>query len=226
MTKLDGSVVLVLGASGGLGSRLSAQLEDEGATVVRAGRNADALSGPDAFLADIREPTGPASLVSAALEAHGRLDGVIVSAGVVAFGPVNELTDDVLLELFDVNALAPIRLIRDAMPALTESAAAGRDPFVITLSGVVSEAPTFGLAAYSASKSALAAFTQAATRDLRKAGIRVVDARPAHVETELSRHPIAGTAPKFPQGLDPDAVAERIIRAIVDDEKDLPSTAF
>ena len=226
MTKLDGSVVLVLGASGGLGSRLSAQLEDEGATVVRAGRNADALSGPDAFLADIREPTGPASLVSAALKAHGRLDGVIVSAGVVAFGPVNELTDDVLLELFDVNALAPIRLIRDAMPALTESAAAGRDPFVITLSGVVSEAPTFGLAAYSASKSALAAFTQAATRDLRKAGIRVVDARPAHVETELSRHPIAGTAPKFPQGLDPDAVAERIIRAIVDDEKDLPSTAF
>lgn len=226
MTRLDGSVVLVVGASGGLGSRLSSQLSEAGATVVRAGRTPDRISGPDAYLADLREAQGPASLVSAAMQAHGRLDGVVIAAGVVAFGPVAELTDAALGELFDVNALAPIRLIRDAMPALAESAAAGRDPFVVTLSGVVSEAPTFGLAAYSASKSALAAFTQAATRDLRKAGIRVIDARPGHVETELSTHPIAGTAPKFPQGLDPEAVAARIIRAIVDDEKDLPSTAF
>lgn len=226
MTELDGAVVLVLGASGGLGSRLSAQLADRGATVIRAARNPETISGPDAFVADLRTESSPASILRSAIEARGRIDGVIVAAGVVAFGPVESVTDATIRELFDVNALAPIRLIRDAMPHLAESAAAGRDPFIITLSGVVSEAPTFGLAAYSASKAALAAFTQAATRDLRKAGIRVIDARPGHVETGLASHPIAGASPSYPTGLDPDAVAARIIQAIVDDEKDLPSSEF
>ena len=226
MTTLDGKVVLVVGASGGLGSRFAERLAAEGATVVRAGRDPQRMSGENAYLADIRDPSGPASLVQAALLAHGRLDGVIVAAGVVAFGPVDQLTDAALAELFETNAYGAIRLVRDAMPALADSATAGNEPFVVTLSGVVSESPTFGLAAYSASKAALAAFTQAATRDLRKAGIRVLDARPGHVETELSRHPIEGASPKFPTGLDPDAVVDRILTAIVDDEKDLPSTSF
>lgn len=216
-------IVLVVGASGGLGSRLSQQLDDAGATVIRTARNGTAEG---VVLADLRDEGAPASLLAAAVEEHGRIDGIIIAAGVVAFGPVEELTDATIHELFAVNALTPIRLIRDAMPHLRASSEAGRDPFILTLTGVVSEAPTFGLAAYSASKAALAAFGQAATRDLRRAGIRIIDARPAHVETGLAGHPIAGTSPKYPEGLDPDVVAARLIRAIVDDEKDLPSTAF
>ena len=53
-----------------------------------------------------------------------------------------------------------------------------------------------------------------------------MDARPGHTGTALSEHPIAGSAPRFGAALDPDLVAARIITAIVDGEKDLPSTAF
>ncbi|WP_258935239.1 hypothetical protein [Nesterenkonia pannonica] len=53
-----------------------------------------------------------------------------------------------------------------------------------------------------------------------------MDARPGHTGTSLSEHLIAGSAPSFPEPLDPDRVAERIVTAIVDGEKDLPSTAF
>ena len=53
-----------------------------------------------------------------------------------------------------------------------------------------------------------------------------MDARPGHTATELSQHPIAGSAPAFGTALDPDAVAARIVRGIVDGEKDLPSAAF
>ncbi|GAA4670911.1 SDR family NAD(P)-dependent oxidoreductase [Frondihabitans cladoniiphilus] len=226
MSELAGAVVLVAGASGGLGRILAAQLEAAGAVVVRAGRSADRLQGPDAYLADLRERTGGASLVAAALQAHGHLDGVIVAAGVVAFGPVAELDDDVLDELFETNALGPIRLIRAAHPALKASAAGGGKPFVLTLSGVVAESPTAGMAAYSASKAALAAFLSATSREFRRDGIRAVDARPGHTETHLSEHPLAGAAPSFPPGLAPEAVASRIVRALVDDEKDLPSSAF
>jgi NAD(P)-dependent dehydrogenase (short-subunit alcohol dehydrogenase family) len=226
MTELDGAVVLVVGASGGLGSRIATLLDQAGAVVVRGGRDPAHLTGPDAFLADLREPQGGPSLVAAALAAHGRLDGVIVAAGVVAFGPAAEVDDAALDELFETNATGPIRILRAAFPALAESASAGRKPFAVTLSGVVSESPTAGMAAYSASKAALAAFVQAAGREWRRSGIRLVDARPGHTSTALSEHPVAGVAPAFGAGLDPDDVAARILRAIASDEKDLPSGAF
>ncbi|KQO47545.1 MULTISPECIES: SDR family oxidoreductase [unclassified Frigoribacterium] len=226
MTDLDGAVVLVAGASGGLGVRVAAMLEDEGAVVVRAARRPDSLSGPGAYFADLRDPSGGAALVRSALDEHGRLDGVVVAAGVVAFGAAKDLDDDTLDELVATNALGPIRLLRDAHTALAQSAAAGRKPFVVTISGVVSEAPTVGMAAYSASKAALAAFVSAAGREYRRDGIRVLDARPGHTDTGLATRAVAGQAPAFGAALDPDAVAERIVRAIVDGEKDLPGSAF
>lgn len=226
MTELTGAVVLVVGASGVLGSAIAAGLAAQGATVVRAGRNPEGLSGPDAFLTDLREEAAAKALVAASLTAHDRLDGLVIAAGVVAFGPADAVTDETLRDLFQTNTLAPIRLIRESAPHLAESAAAGRKPFVVTISGIVAESPTAGLAAYSASKAALAAFVQASSRELRRSGIRVLDARPGHTETGLATRSIAGSAPAFPQGLDPQAVADRIIRGIVDDEKDLPSTAF
>lgn len=226
MTDIDGAVILVAGASGGLGSLLAQQLTEAGAIVVRGGRSGERLTGPDAYLADLRQRDGGGSLVAAALAAHGRLDGVVVAAGVVAFGPTSELDDDTLVELVDTNLLAPIRLIRAALPALAASAEAGRKPFVVTISGVVAESPTAGMAAYSASKAGLAAFAAASSRELRRQGVRILDARPGHTETTLSQHPLAGTAPAFGAGLDPDAVAARIVQGIVGDEKDLPSTAF
>jgi cyclic-di-GMP-binding biofilm dispersal mediator protein len=226
MTDLSGAVVLVVGASGVLGAEIARDLEAEGCTVVRAGRSADRLSGPDAFLADLTDDTAAAALVAAAVRAHDRLDGVVIAAGVVAFGPAAEVTDDTLRRLFETNALAPIRLIREAIPHLAASAASGGKPFVVTLSGIVAESPTAGLAAYSASKAALAAFVQASSRELRRIGIRLLDARPGHTETGLATRSIAGTSPAFAAGLDPAAVAGRIVRAIIDDEKDLPSGAF
>jgi cyclic-di-GMP-binding biofilm dispersal mediator protein len=83
-----------------------------------------------------------------------------------------------------------------------------------------------GLAAYSASKAALYAFGQAISRELRKDGIRVIDARPGHTETGLATRAIAGVAPAFPQGMSAEQVADRIIRAIIENEKDLPADSF
>lgn len=226
MTELSGAVVLVVGASGVLGAEIARLLETRGSVVLRAGRTPGNLAGPDAFLADLTDETAAAALIAASLRAHDRLDGVVIAAGVVAFGAASEVTDETLRRLFETNTLAPIRLIREATPHLAASATAGRNPFIVTLSGIVAESPTAGLAAYSASKAALAAFVQASSRELRRSGIRVLDARPGHTETGLAMRAISGTAPAFAPGLDPSVVADRIVRAIVDNEKDLPSNAF
>lgn len=230
MGELSGSTILVVGATGGLGREIARLLAGAGATLVLSARDPDnltALGLPGTVApADLADPAAILDLVEAAAAVTGHLDGIVVAAGVVAFGPAETLCPDVVDQLFRVNSTAPILLFQAAHAALVASAAAGRAPFLVTLSGVVSESPTANLAAYSASKAAVAAFVAAAGREVRRAGIRLIDARPGHTETALSTHPLAGTAPRFPSGLDPVAVAERIVRAIVEGERDLPSTAF
>jgi short-subunit dehydrogenase len=225
MSRFDDAVVLVLGASGGLGRLIADELDSRGARTVRSGRNAAAL-GERPLVADLRGEDAPARLIAEAIERHGRLDGVVIAAGVVAFGPSAELDETVLEELVEVNALAPIRVLTAAFAPLAASAAEGREPFAVTISGVVAEAPTAGLAAYSASKAALHSFVKASAREYKKAGVLLIDARPGHTETELSQHPLAGEAPRFGAGLAPDAVAKRIVDALDAGETDLPPAVF
>ncbi|TFC52606.1 SDR family NAD(P)-dependent oxidoreductase [Cryobacterium sp. TMT1-21] len=230
MTLISDSAILVVGASGGLGREIARLLNAGGARLILTGRDRTKLAAlgihGTVLEADLSDPAAIVGLVADAVGVHGRLDGIVNASGVVAFGPATEVSDETLAELFAVNTLAPIRLLRAARAALTDSAEQGREPFVLTLSGVVSESPTANLAAYSASKAGLAAFGQAAARELRRSGIRIVDARPGHTETALSTHPISGTAPRLPSGYPPAAVAQRLVDAIIGGERDLPSTAF
>jgi len=228
---LSGRSVLVTGAAGGLGRLISRGLADAGARLTLVGRDEEALralgiDGAAVASVDLATPDGPARAVQAAVEAHGGLGGVVHAAGVVAFGPVAEVDDDTVDELFLVNALAPLRLLRAASAPLTEAAAESGDAFLVTISGVVAEKPTAHMAAYSASKAASWALASAATGELRRAKVRVLDARPPHTETGLATRPVAGSAPKLPQGLDPADVAARIVAAIVAGERDLPTSAF
>jgi NAD(P)-dependent dehydrogenase (short-subunit alcohol dehydrogenase family) len=230
MADLSGASILVLGATGGLGRHIVGQLSAAGAKLTMSARSQQALDDLEVagvrIAGDLRDPDLADALVAAAVMAHGRLDGVINASGVVAFGPIAETSDAVIDELWQVNALAPMRIIRAAVPALAEAKADGGEPFIVHISGIVSEHPSAGLGVYSAVKAAVAALQQVAARELRRQGIRVLDARPGHTETDLSRHPLAGEAPKLPTGYDPVGVARRIVAAIIGDEKDLPSSAF
>lgn len=225
-----GHSILVVGATGGLGRPIARMLAAKGARLTLHGRDEAALAEMAEWgmtvTGDISRADTARRLVEAAVDAHGGLDGVVFAAGIVAFGSVEETPDDVLIDLFTVNTLAPIRLLRAALPPLTDSAAAGRNPFMLTISAVVAEQPMPGMAAYSASKAALAAYDAAAARELRRQRIRLIDARPPHTETGLATRPRFGTAPKLPQGLTPEAVAERIVAGLESQERDMPSTVF
>ncbi|TKV25888.1 SDR family NAD(P)-dependent oxidoreductase [Arthrobacter sp. NamB2] len=227
MVELSGSHVLVVGATGVLGAELSRQLAAQGAELTLSGRSREKLSKladelGDAVVgqvaADLGKPSGPADIAAAV---YGReLNGVVFASGVVAFGPAVEVDDDTLDELMLVNLLGYMRLMRDVAPRLP------RDSFVAQISAVVAESPTAGMAAYSASKAGLSAYGAALTLELRRQGVRVLDARPPHTETGLAARPIAGEAPRLPQGKDPVAVAGRIVAAIREGERDLPSSSF
>lgn len=226
---LAGKRIVVVGATGGLGSEISRKLHEAGAKLVLVGRDAaklQALGIPaEMFTIDLLTPGSAPALIER-IAADGPLDGLVIAHGVVAFGPVEQLDDSTLSTLVTLNETTPMQLIRASINPMREAKAAGSEPFIVTLSGVVAEAPTAGLAAYSASKAGLAAFVNVMRRELRRDGIRVMDARPTHTETELSKHPIAGTAPAFGAGLTPEFVAQRVVSGIVDGDAELPSTAF
>jgi len=222
---LEGASVVVTGASGGIGRHIARQLADAGArlTLVARDRNTLESLGLDATLvsADLRDADTGRAIVGAAIAANTRLDGLVNAAGVVAFGSLVDTDDDVIEDLFLTNVLGPLWLMRAAIPALTESRG-----FIANISAVVAEQPLAGMAAYAASKAALTAADRALARELRAAGISVTDARPPHTETGLADRPIAGTAPRLREGLQPDAVARRIVAAIISGEREIPAEAF
>lgn len=222
MTELAGRSYLVVGASGSLGSRIALNLADRGAalTLTRHGGEAPEIDGAHVVSVDLRDPDAGRTAVAAAVDRHGALDGVVIAAGVVAFGPLADIDDDTVDDLVLIDFLAPLRLVRAALPVLRPGGV------ILGISAVVAEKPLPGMAAYSAVKAATAALFEAVRAEARRSKIRVVDVRPPHTETGLARRAIAGDPPRLPDGLDPDAVAERIVAALLGNETEVPSTSF
>jgi cyclic-di-GMP-binding biofilm dispersal mediator protein len=216
---LQGMHIVVVGATGVLGSKIAAHLRQAGTTVSGIVRNADHLDSATVSRHVVADITNTASL-RAAFEQLAPFDGVINAAGVVAFGNITEVDDKTLTDLFAINSIAPIVMLRESAPHITA------DGFFLNISAVVAQQPMAGMAAYSASKAAVWGAMIAATRELRRQQIDVIDARPPHTETGLATRPVAGVAPKLPTGLEPDAVAARLVTAIKDGERDLPVEAF
>ena len=222
--EFSGASVLLAGATGGIGAELAGEFAARGADLTLVGRSGDKLgalpvAGARSAL-DLRSPEACEEAIGTAVARHGRLDAVVNATGVVAFGSVDELSIDALEELLLTNTVIPVLLAKAALPHLSTGGV------IVNIPGVIAEANVAGMAAYGASKAAVSAFDQALAREARRRKVRVIDARPPHTETELSDHPIEGTAPRMGAGLPPRHVAERICDAIAEGTTDLPSTAF
>lgn len=217
--ELGGKHVVVVGATGVLGARIAAHLAAAGARVSAIVRDHTRLDGASVFQYALADVTDTAALQTA-FASVGPIDGVVNASGVVAFGGIGEVDDATLARLFAVNAIAPIVMLRESVAQITDGG------FFVNISGVVATQPVAGMAAYSASKAAAWAAMSAVARELRRRQIDVIDARPPHTETGLASRAIAGVAPKMPVGLTPDAVAARIVAAVIAGERDLPTEAF
>ena len=216
--------VLIACGSGGLGAAIASELAARGDVLTLVARNADRLGAvPVAakrLALDLRDPRNADIAVEAAVDHGGGLDVVVNAIGVVAFGNVVDLSLDTMEELFLTNTFVPIAL---AKAALTYLRAGG---VIVNISGVIAEQNLPGMAAYGASKAAVASFDEALAREARRAKVRVIDARPPHTETGLADRAIEGQAPRMPEGLPPETVAKVIAEAIDGDVTDLPSRAF
>jgi cyclic-di-GMP-binding biofilm dispersal mediator protein len=231
MTDLAGRIILVVGASGAFGAEFVEQLSAASALVIGTASSEASLqrlgnSIAEKHVLDLNDEGSIDRFTSAMLASGQAIDGIVLASGEVAFGSAAETPSAITERLMKVNFLGQVSVVTALHAALEKSAAENHSPFVVSISGVIAETPMAGLSSYSASKTAMHGYATAATRELRRAGIRWIDARPGHTESGLATRAIFGQAPAFGVGLKTEDVVARIVRAIEEDEKDLPSSSF
>jgi len=221
--EIEGAVVLVTGASRGIGRATAELLARRGARVVCAGRDRAALEsvaaavGGTALVADLREVDAPDRLVRQARHAHGRLDAVIANAGIGHVGPVAEMTAEQVAALVDVNVRGTFLLARAAVAAFADQAAAGDSRqralcFVGSIAGAVGVP---GESVYSATKAAVQSFAVLLGEEVRGTGIAVSTVLPGVVDTEFLARRGQAYDRRFPRPM-PVARAARVVVTAVE----------
>lgn len=220
----EGKNILVVGASGVLGSHIARLLIADGArTLGTATSNESAARLPSGLamglLLNLENPESIHTLAGYINSAE-KLDGIVLAAGRVGFGNSDAVTAEQTSQLMQVNFLAQANLLNQLRPALQPGA------FVAAITGVVAERTFPGMAAYCASKSAMSVWLNASASEFRRAGIHVLEARPGHTETGLANRALFGQAPTMPAGMTPEHVAQRIIEGVASRVNLLASSDF
>lgn len=211
--QLDGARVLVAGASGVLGGLLTHELVRRGARVVPAGRDAGRLAelgtacGTTPQVFDAVDTDSCHEAVRGAADQLGGLDLLVVTVGVPAFGPAADADPAVVEELFAVDVLGPMALVRAALPWLQQGGV------VAVFSAILADVPTAQMGEYSAAKAALSVWLGVLRRENRRR-LTVLDVRPPHLDTGLETRPLAGDAPRLPPPLPAADVVAATIAAI------------
>lgn len=199
-------VVIVTGASSGIGRVTAERLARNGTTVVLAARRADKLESLAAQLpsavavpTDVRDPAAIEALVARALTITGRLDGLVNNAGIGGVASILA-DDDAVTGMVEVNLLAPIRLMRAVVPVMRVQNSGA----IVNIGSVAGEVGISGV--YSATKFALRGMTDSVRRELAGTGIGVTLVEPGY---------IAGPANQNRSGLPgPEIVAAAVEKAL------------
>jgi NAD(P)-dependent dehydrogenase (short-subunit alcohol dehydrogenase family) len=204
--RFKGKVVLVSGASSGIGRATARALGAEGASLVLAGRRRDRLEAVAAECAaqgnvarvvtgNVRDEAVCAAWVAAAVDAGGGLDGLVNAAGVIGNGGIDTTAPAEWDRVMDSNLRSVYLLTRAAAPELVK-----RKGTVVNVSSVAGPRPYPGLMAYCVSKAGVDALTRCAALDLAPKGVRVNAVNPGVVVTEL--HTVTGAVADYPAFLE------------------------
>ncbi len=212
--------VFVAGATGALGGALTDALLERGAGVVPGGRDEGRLSevaercGTTGVRFDAVDVDSCRAAADAAADQLGGFDLVVVTVGSAGFGAALETPAELSEELFAVNVLGPMSLVRAAAPHLVEGGT------VVVLSAILADLPTAGMADYSAAKTALSTWLEVLRRENRRR-FRVVDVRPPHLDTGLDERALGGTPPRLPTPMPAARVVDAVLEAVLGDATEI-----
>lgn len=194
--RLDGKIVLITGASEGIGAACAADFAGAGAKLsltarsaeglVRAGGNSSLITTGDLTLDQTRR-----SVVERTLERFGAIDVLVNNAGVGLYGNSWSASMEDVRQLMELNFFALLGMIQLVAPHMRNR----RSGTIVNVSSIGGKMPLPWATIYSASKYAVTALTEGLRMELRDAGVQTMLACPGYVTTGFQQHVRAGSAP-------------------------------
>ena len=226
-------VLVVTGASSGLGRAVARRAGVRGAKLVLAARNEDALdmavaeveaAGGEALAVagDLTSPDDVAILVERALDRFGRIDSVVCSHMVTVYAEASQLHEEELRRVFEVNFFSRVRLFQATLPPLAETGGTFVDVnSALAYRGIPLQA------AYCSTKAALRIFLESARVELQKhgSGVDVCCVLPGAMNTpqfERARQRIGFQPQPVPPIYEPEPVAEAVLHCVEHPLRELP----
>lgn len=189
MFDLTGQVILVTGATGGIGAEVSVALASHGARVVLHGRNKDRLKavaarvpGSSAVACDVTDHAAVSASVGEIFDKYGRIDGLFCIAAARDRRALGDLDAKSYAELVDANLIAPYHLARCVAPHMT-SGGRGR---IVMMTSLAQDMAMPGDAGYPSTKAGLAGLVRSLAVELGKDGVTVNGVSPGPIKTDVN----------------------------------------
>ncbi len=199
-------IVLISGASGGLGAVLGRTLRNQGLTVYGTTRTPEGKQEESSFPLLQMEITNEGSIqacIDTVLEREGRIDVVINCANEMFIGNTQEASLDEVRSLYDINVFGALRVARQVLPSMLEQGS-GTIVNMSSLGGVLA-VPYMG--AYTSSKFALEALTEALYHEVKPHGVDVVIMQPVAMRID---RPAVGSHLRIVDGAAPDSFSHNV----------------
>ena len=188
---LEGKVVLVTGASSGIGRETALALSVAGAQVAIGARRIDRLASlVDAapgevvpLQLDVTDPASVRRAVSETVGHFGRLDALVNNAGLMQSGLILGADVSEWRRMVDTNLLGSMYAVHAALPFLLETKGA-----VVQVSSTAARSASLGSGVYAATKFGISAFSESLRQEVTRRGVRVIVIQPGFVDTELTSH--------------------------------------
>jgi short-subunit dehydrogenase len=192
---IKGKVVIITGASAGIGLASARRFAAAGARLALAARSSEKLAalaeeiraqGGEALVlpTDMRDPAAVNRMVDQAARHYGRIDVLINNAGQAVAGTVAEVSLEHFRQVIDLNVYGPLYAIQAAVPRMRENSGG----LILNISSMVSKMHIPGLGAYAATKSALNMLSDTARVELAAENIRVITVFPRMTATDFGRN--------------------------------------
>ncbi|WP_377888852.1 SDR family oxidoreductase [Alkalihalobacillus sp. R86527] len=194
--KLEGKVVLVTGASSGIGEAIARHVADEGANVVLAARREEKLTDLAQSLndksngkalvvkTDVTKKEDMENLVQQAKDTYGKVDMIINNAGVMLLSFMKNDEVDQWTQMVDVNINGVLHGVHAVLPDMLKQ----ESGHIVNVSSVAGHEVFPSSSVYSATKYAVRALSMGLEKELSKTGVRVTNISPGAVESELTNH--------------------------------------
>ena len=215
------SVILITGASSGIGQASALEFAKQGATLILVARNKTKLDKVASdlkkfnvpiltFECDVSNKTQVEEMAKSVLTKYNSLDVLVNNAGFAIYGSVSKLSIEEIESQMSTNYFGMVYCVKNFLPSMIKK----KSGHIVNVASVAGSFGLPGIASYCASKFAMLGFSEGLKHELKGTGVGITVVSPIMVRTNFFDHPSFEKMPKYsPISLSPETVAKAVLKA-------------